>query len=349
MAEPWRIDVGDGGGQLVRTAMAVAALAGRPCELRNIRAGRPKPGLAAQHLAAVQAVAQAAGGTLAGDELGSRELHFEPGDATGPVWLETRIGTAGSTMLVLQATMPLLVRRGGGITVSGGTDNPLAPPVDYTTQVLLPALGAMGIEFGLELARRGFYPAGGGLIRAECAAHPTWRGFERLEWDGPVRIAGVAYSARLPLHVVERMRDTAVKRLRKGDGLTADQRARLREGGIKIELRPDEDAASPGAGLVLWAEDAAGRRLGAGALGERSKPAERVGDEAAGLLLDELAAGAPCDRHLCDQLAVWAALADGPCAWRVSRVTDHLTTVLRLLEDGLGVRFSLDGTTVRKG
>lgn len=343
----WVVDASHGGGQLVRTALCLAALQGRPLRLTGIRAGRSRPGLQRQHLAGVKAIAEATAGSLSGAQLGSLELSFTPGDAAGPLDLNVIIGTAGSTMLVLQALLPLLARRGGRVRVSGGTDNPLAPPVDYYRAVFLPALREVGVDVTLELLRRGYYPKGGGQVVAESAGQDGWGGFERVEWLGPVRLGGVAYSSRLPLHVTERLRQAAVRTWRHGEPVPTAMRPALRACEVEIALRPDEDADSPGAGIVLWAEDEAGRRVSASALGEPGKPSEKVAGEAATALLEELSRGAPCDRHLGDQLAFWAALATSPSRWRVGQVTEHLETSLHLLGQATGAQWAVvDGVVV---
>ena len=344
----WDIDASNGGGQLVRTALGIAAVRGLACRVTGIRAKRSRPGLARQHAAAAKAIAQASGGSISGAELGSQTVTLYPGQASGPLAMDIHIGTAGSTMLVLQALMPLLVIRGGEVRVHGGTDNPLAPPIDFTTHVLLPALQSTGIEVELELVRRGYYPKGGGEVVARAPGQAGWSGPQRTAWSGLARLAGVAYSSNLPLHVTERMREAALRAWKKAAPLDADSRAALRKLPTSIELRPDEPALSPGAGIVLWAEDHDGRRLSGSGLGEKGKPAERVGEEAAAFLLDAVATGAPCDPLLGDQLAVWAALADGPSAWRVAEVTDHLTSVLGLLADGLGVSWECHGDVIRR-
>jgi len=344
----WQVDASDGGGQLVRTALGIAAVRGLACDITGIRAKRSKPGLARQHAAAAKAIAQASGGSISGAELGSQQVTFWPGTATEPLAMDIHIGTAGSTMLVLQALLPLLVHRGGEIRVHGGTDNPLAPPVDFTTTVLLPALHEAGIEVALELVRRGYYPQGGGEVVARAMGQRSWSGILRETWTGAASLHGVAYSSSLPLHVTERMRDAALRAWKKGGPLDADARTALRKLPTRIELRPDEPALSPGAGIVLWAEDADGRRVSGSGLGEKGKPAERVGEEAADALLQALHSGTPCDEHLGDQLAVWAALADGPSTWRVAEVGEHLTTVLALLADGLGVAWELEGDRISR-
>lgn len=347
--ELWTVDASHGGGQLVRTAMAIAAWQGRPLHLTGIRATRSRPGLARQHAAAAQAMADATAAEITGAQLGSLALAFQPQDTVSRLDLDIHIGTAGSTMLVLQSLLPLLVRRGGSVRVHGGTDNPLAPPVDFYRSILLPALGDLGIELDLQLLRRGYFPKGGGEVVATAPGQATWQPIRRTTWGNPVHLRGVAYSSNLPLHVTERMRDAVVKGWKKARPLPTEMRPILREATIEIELRPAEPALSPGAGIVLWAEDEAGTRVAGSGLGERGKPAEKVGDEAVTMLLEDLAAAAPVDRHLGDQLAIWAALADGESVWRVAEVTDHLTSSLALLADGLGVEWSVDKGMVRVG
>ncbi|MCC6740426.1 MAG: RNA 3'-phosphate cyclase [Planctomycetia bacterium] len=344
MATTWTVDGSSGGGQIVRTAVAIAALRGVPVRVTNIRRARGNPGLQRQHIAAILAVERMSGGSLAGCVKGSSWVEFFPGKASGPVREQVDIGSAGSTMLVLQATLPILARRGGTLVVTGGTDNPMAPPVDWFREILVPALRSIGIAPGVELVRRGFFPAGGGEIAVSCPATPSWPGITRTAWKGPAKIEGVSYASSLPGHVPERIRAAALKELRSGKGLSADAKSALRE--CEQDVRLDlSSGPSPGAGIVMWAEDADGTRLGASALGERGKPSEDVGREAGAWLLAELAAGAPVDRHLADQLLVWAALATGPSEFAISEATDHVKSCAQLLRDGAGARIDVEGTS----
>ncbi|KAF0245776.1 MAG: RNA 3'-terminal phosphate [Planctomycetota bacterium] len=340
----WKVDGAIGGGQIVRTAVAISALRGVPVRVDNIRRSRGNPGLQRQHLAAILAVERISGGALAGAVKGSSWVEFFPGAATGLVRETVDIGSAGSTMLVLQAALPLLARRGGTLVVTGGTDNPLAPPIDWFREILVPTLRSIGILPGIELVRRGFFPVGGGEISVSCPATQSWPGVRRTDWSGPAKIAGVAYSSSLPEHVPERIRAAALKELRSGKGLSADAKSALRacEHDVRIEL---SKGPSPGAGIVLWAADANGVRLGASALGERGKPSEDVGREAGAWLLAELAVGAPVDRHLADQLLVWAALASSPSEFRIAEATEHVRSCAQLLREGAGARIDIEGTS----
>ncbi|NUN49789.1 MAG: RNA 3'-phosphate cyclase [Candidatus Brocadiae bacterium] len=338
----WHVDGGVGGGQIVRTAVAVAALRGIPVSVSNIRRDRGNPGLQRQHLASILAVEMISGGRLTGAIRGSAACTFTPGAATGPVRERIDIGTAGSTLLVLQAVLPILVRRGGTFLATGGTDNPMAPPVDWAREILLPALAPMGISAGIELVRRGFCPAGGGEILASSPATPAWSGLTRTRWGPLAAVRGIAYANNLPSHVPERIRHAALKELRSGKGLSADEKGRLRESEIDVRIERGE-GPSAGAGIVLWAEDDAGVRIGASALGELKKPSEEVGREAGSWMLAELAAGAPVDRHLADQLLLWCALASGPSEFRTGVVTEHLRSCAHLLEDAEAAAIAIDG------
>src|SRR5689334_333662 len=160
--------VGEGGGQILRTALALSALTGQPFEIEKIRAKRRKPGLLRQHLTAVRAATALCQAQVEGDSLGSMTLRFVPGDVK-PGEYAFAIGTAGSATLVLQTVLPplLLASRPSKITIEGGTHNPLAPPVDFLDRSFLPLVRRMGPRVRVQLERWGFYPAGGGRISVE--------------------------------------------------------------------------------------------------------------------------------------------------------------------------------------
>ena len=240
---PLEIDAswGEGGGQLARLAMALAAITGRAVHLKNIRARRPKPGLMAQHLTALRAVAALSGGELAGDALGATEINFLPGPIRGGKY-RFEVGTAGSIALVLQAALPVALRADGPsrLQISGGTDVKMAPTVEYLRLVFLPLVEAMGAKVRLESVHHGYYPRGGGevdLAVTPCRhLKPLW-----LEDPGPLReIRGVAHVAHLPMHIPERMAATA--------------RAVLADlGPVRIDTRVlgDAEACGQGGALVL--------------------------------------------------------------------------------------------------
>ncbi|MGC9318847.1 MAG: RNA 3'-terminal phosphate cyclase, partial [Armatimonadota bacterium] len=260
---------GEGGGQVLRTSLALSALLGREMRIHSIRAGRSKPGLAAQHLAAVRAAAEVCGADTEGASMGSQELTFRPRDLrSGDYRFE--IGTAGSTTLVLQTVLPpLLFARGSSVVrIHGGTNVRWSPPQEYIAEVFLPAIARMGASVELECITPGFYPRGGGCIEArvshlrETLAPLRWR--DRGELSSFKAFSVV--EARLPSHIIRRQIEGA--------------RQALGSAGLRTETAHPE-SASPGTMLMVVA---AFERGGGGftALGERGRPAEEVGREAGG-------------------------------------------------------------------
>ncbi|HVO15794.1 MAG TPA: RNA 3'-terminal phosphate cyclase [Alphaproteobacteria bacterium] len=312
---------GEGGGQILRTALSLAAIAGRSVRFVNIRAGRPKPGLAAQHLTAVRAAAALCAARVTGDALGSVELDFapqapaRPGSYVFDVAEARKGGSAGSVTLVLQTVLPPLALAEGRSTVvlRGGTHVDGGPSVDYAQEVWLPVLGAMGMDARLDLVRPGWFPIGQGEVVAEIAggAAPL-RPLQFRDRGAAKTLWGRATTSNLPDHVAQRMAGHAAGLLE----------AQAREASIAT-LRTA--AVATGAALFLGADYVQGRG-GATALGARGKPAEKVAEEAVAQLLAYDRSGAAVDSHLADQLIVPAALASGPSAFTTQRVTRHLTT-----------------------
>jgi RNA 3'-terminal phosphate cyclase (ATP) len=322
---------GEGGGQILRTALTLSALSGRRLGLTDIRAGRPKPGLAAQHLTAVRGAGALCGARIEGDALGSRGLDFAPrrpartGDYLFDVAAAREGGSAGATTLVLQTVLlPLALADGESrVLIRGGTHMAWSPSFDYVRDVWLPALVGMGVEATVALGAWGWFPVGKGEIRA--AIHGLGKGWpERLRplelcARGPLRrVFGRAVAANLPSHIAQRMADRARGLL---DGL-----------GVEVSIIPRRvSAACAGAGLFLTA-DYDGVRGGFTALGARGKRSEEVAEEAAAALLAHRDSGAVLERHLADQIVVPLALAAGPSRFTVERVTNHLRTNARVLE-----------------
>ncbi len=330
---PLEIDgsFGEGGGQLSRYAMALAAIAGRPIILRNIRARRARPGLMAQHLTAMRAVAVVSGGELEGAELGASEIRFTPGRIKSGDY-RFDVGTAGSIVLVLQALLPVVLHADGPcrLTITGGTDVRMAPPVDYLRLVFLPWLARMGARVSIESVRHGYYPRGGGEVSLKlmpCAALAPLI----AESPGALRsIRGVAHVARLPLHIPERMVGAA--------------RACLAGFGpveIATKVLAEEEACGTGGAMVLVAETERSL-LGSAAVAERGVPAEKLGEDAGHALRAELDAGAALDIHAADQLLIYAAQARGASRFTVREVTLHARTVMWLIAQFLPVQFRVE-------
>lgn len=341
MGELVVIDGTAGGGQMLRNAVALSAVSGRPVRVVNIRGARPRPGLRPQHLTAVKVAAEACGATLAGAEIGSQEIEFRPGAiVAGREW-RIDVGTAGSLTLVLQCLLPALAHAQGDsrVTLIGGTDVPFAPPIDYLREVFAPALAELGPRVEVWLERRGFYPKGGGEIEVAVGAPPGGAvdaspGLAPVSWTergAPKRFQGRSYSLGLPGHIAERMREAAMEVLREAGC-----------GEAEIEVEVVERGRSEGCGIALWAEFEGGRRLGGSALGRRGKRAEEVGREAAEGLLTELEGGGAVDGHLADQLVVWLALVRGRSEFTTSRVTEHLRLAAEVAEAMVGCRVIIE-------
>ncbi len=322
---------GEGGGQILRSAVALSVLTGRVLRIEKIRGGRPRPGLAAQHVTSVRAGAAICGGRLRGDEVGSRRLEFEPGGPADPgsyvfdVAAARKGGSAGAASLVLQTVFLPLALAGGTsrVSIRGGTHMAWSPPFDYLRDVWLPALAELGIGARLELGVSGWFPIGEGEIRAEIdGTAAIEQGRHRPAcWTtrGPLRgVSGRALVANLPEHIAERMADSAERAL-------ADLR-------VPIEIRRHHGrAACPGAGIFLCAEYE-NTRCGFSALGARGKPAEQVAEEAVAALLDHERSAGALDQHLGDQILLPLALAGGLSCFTVGRVTRHLETNAWVIE-----------------
>ena len=305
---------GEGGGQILRTSLALSLITGKPFHLRNVRAKRAKPGLQPQHLMSVRAAATVGQATVRGDSKGSTDLVFEPG-AVKPGRYRFDIGTAGATGLVLHTLyLPLMLGKDGPseLTLTGGTHVSTSPCFHFLDVTWRAYLALMGLRIRLRMDRPGFYPRGGGVVQAflqPCAEIQPFRLLER----GPVRVSGFSAVAGLPDQIARRQARRATVRLRQHD-LEADLQEQTWEGG-------------PGTVLALVLDTRPAPTLFFG-LGERSKPAERVADDAVDQVFAYLGAGndAAVDVHSADQIVLPLALAKGPSEYTVAEVTLHLLT-----------------------
>ncbi len=321
---------GEGGGQVLRTALALSAIRGVPVDIHSIRARRKAPGLRPQHLTAVTALAQICGAQVEGASIGSQRVLFSPG-AVRPGEYRFDVGTAGSTALVLQAILlPLALGTGPSqVTLTGGTHVPWSPPADYLRDVCLPVLAGMGIAARLRVDRWGFYPKGGGRVVVKVEGNADLQPVTLVFRGGNVELRGVSAVANLPRKIAERQRDRVLRRLR-AEGRSAE-----------IEV---VEADAPGAGtFLLLVAETAGIPAAFSSLGERGKPAEQVADEAVDALLDFLKAEAALDPHLADQVILPGARALGTSRLTTSRVTQHLLTTVQLVQQLLGCPVQVGG------
>lgn len=318
--------MGEGGGQIIRTSLACSLITGTPFRITRIRAKRRKPGLMRQHLTAVKAAAELGHAELSGAEIGSSELEFKP-RTVRPGAYHFAIGTAGSTMLVLQTVLPalLLADAPSELTLEGGTHNPLAPTFDFIEKAFLPLIRRMGPSVQATLVRHGFAPVGAGRVQVEIRPAPL-EPFELLERGAIVRREGRVLLAHLPESIARREIRRASKRLGWEESL--------------FSIEHLDAPRGPGNAVVLELESEHVTEVFA-AIGERGKPAERVADEAAGELLGYLEAGVPVGVHLADQLLLPLALAKGG-AFRTLRLSGHTRTQMEVLRRFLGVEFRVE-------
>lgn len=287
--------MGEGGGQVLRSALALAVLTQTPLRLFNVRAKRKKPGLLAQHRTAIQAAATMSGAEVRGADLGSREVHFIP-QVLVPGHYRFSIGSAGSTTLVLQTVLwPLLVAEGTSVVeLEGGTHNPLAPPFEFFAHVLAPLLQRMGAGVRLELCRPGFYPAGGGAIRMTVEGGRPLRSLELVE-RGATQTRVEAVVSNLPRSIAQREVDVIARALALSPSQCTIQ-----------EVESD----GPGNVVTIDATFEHGRERFT-AFGERRKRAESVAQEAVDTYRAWDALRVPVAEHLADQLLIPLALAGG--------------------------------------
>lgn len=316
---------GEGGGQILRTALGLCMVTGRPFRIERIRARRPKPGLARQHLVAVSAAATISQAEVTGASLGSQELVFRPGQLR-PGKYSFDIGTAGSTSLVIQTLLPAVTVSPGSweIELVGGTHNPLAPPVDFLEKTFFPILRQMGADVDIRLVRPGFYPAGGGRVIFRAGGQQILRPFELTERGALKRRLAWAAVANLPVHIAERELET----LRRA-----------------LDFDPSElavyqwKAHGPGNVLVVELEFENITEV-LTAFGERGKPAEKVAEELAREVRRYLKANVPVGEHLADQILIPLALA-GKGRFRTLPLSSHAETNLEIINTFLPLRWQI--------
>ena len=346
---PLEIDgsYGEGGGQVLRTSLALSALCHRPIEVFNIRAGRSKPGLRPQHLTAVRALAAICRAEVRGDALNSQWISFSPSarPAGGSYCFDVREmaqqSSAGSMTLIAQTlVLPLsFAEKPSEVVLRGGTHVPWSPPWHYLQQVFLPTVGRQGLRAAVDLKTWGWYPVGSGEFN--LAVQPV-SGLGNLVWDRRgdlVQVTGTAAVTNLPAHIPQRM-------ARRATNL-------LREAGFKCQIQPiRKRGPAAGAGIFLTAEYECGM-AGFSALGRKGKAAERVAEEACRDLIRHHQAGdeSPVDPLLADQLILPLAVAKGDSVFRTSQITQHALTNIHVVESFLQTAIQVerrgDAATIR--
>lgn len=319
---------GEGGGQSVRTSVAMSTVTGKEVHLTRIRENRPTNGLSKQHCTAVQAVASMTGSEVFGNSLGSRELTVKP-KIDRKYEMTMDIGTAGSISLVLQA-MQLAAStfdRKVTVDISGGTNVMWAPPIDSYQQVLYPLMSKMGIKASAEIVERGFYPEGGGRVKASFEPIHGIKPLNLTDLGKLKKVSGICYIQHLPKWITDQMLE--------GCHSVLDDYCDVNF----VLQRTSGD--SRGAGLSLVAEYENGL-LGSNVLTTRGHPAKQAGIDAASDLIQVMESGSTLDVHTADQLLPYMAMADGVSAFSVSRISRHLLSQMDTLETFLDVRFGVE-------
>jgi RNA 3'-phosphate cyclase len=321
---------GEGGGQILRTATALSAVLKIPCRVFNIRKGREKPGLQTQHLLGLRALAELCNGRLEGDYLNSTEIKFYPGEIIAKD-LTVRIETAGSITLCLQTLLPVALFAKNPIKISfkgGGTDVPFSPTIDYFRYVFLKILEKMGIKVEINVLRRGFYPAGGGEVEAKV--YPSkLKPLNLTERGNFQEILAISVAS-------ESLKERKVAERQLSEPRRVFKALKLK-GKEKIEYVKTE---SPGSCLVLVARYE-NTILGSDELGKLGVPAEKIGKECVEKLLEEERSGTCLDRFLTDQILIYMALAGGKSQVRISKLTLHAQTNIKIIEKFLNGKFEV--------
>jgi RNA 3'-phosphate cyclase len=325
----------EGGGQILRMAITYSAVMGVPIKIRKIRADRRPPGLQPQHLTTLKAVAEICEAETKGFNLGSMEIMFTPEPPKGGTY-DFDIGTAGSIGLLLQCIAPIAAFSDSTtrIRVKGGTAVRWSPPVRVLDNVVWEALRQMGFRGELHVLREGFYPRGGGIV--EVNIEPIKK-LDPIKAESPGenrKIMGYSLCGRLPRHVAERQASSA-KMMLEDAGYQTDISVRVAQG--------SEASISPGSVIGIWADSRPKMFMGESALGERGKPAERVGAEAASSLLEQLKSQTAVDLHTADNLIIWCSLATGDSAYTASSLTMHTLTAIELAKIFTNARFEVEG------
>ncbi|EGO21677.1 hypothetical protein SERLADRAFT_440921 [Serpula lacrymans var. lacrymans S7.9] len=344
----------EGGGQLLRNTVTLSALLSKPVSICNVRHNRKPPGLRKQHEAGIKLAAEICSADTTGVAVASTTVGFKPGTVHLPSTFSADPGTAASTTLLLQVSLPCLLfssntSEPSSLVLRGGTNATQAPQVDYIQHVFLPFMRKkMGLDVSLKINTRGYFPKGGGNVY--CSISPMsgpLPAISLLERGAVTAIRGEARVGGLPLSLAKRMKEAGHQKL-VSSGIPADI--------IQIDsVREKEgDAFGAGGGIVLWAETEGGCIIGGSAVSTKTKTPEEVGQGAAEELLLNLAHGGCVDEYLQDQIIIFLALAKGKSTIKTGPITMHTRTAVWVAEQMTGAKFALqenesDATIVCEG
>ncbi|MBI2148261.1 RNA 3'-phosphate cyclase [Candidatus Woesearchaeota archaeon] len=329
------IDGSIGGGQILRTALSLSALTQKTFKIINIRGKRENAGLQHQHLTAVNSISKICNAQIKGNELHSKELEFTPNNVT-PGSYKFDIGTAGSTILVLQTLLPPLIfaKEKSTLEITGGTANPLAPPALDIKEVFLWHLEKIGIDVKLEIEKEGFYPKGGGEIKVIINTCKEIKELNLLEHH-----KGNYEETKIIAVCSKELKEREVaKRMIKGFKLNFPIQNKI----LSEELYAE--TLSPGC-YIHANYNYEDHKIGMSVLGEKSKKAEDIGKECALKLLEEMKTGASTDHFTADQLLIYMAIK-GSGKLKVSQITDHMKTNIQIIEKFLDVKFNIKDNVI---
>lgn len=322
---------GEGGGQILRTAVSLSAITGKPVEVTNIRAKRSNPGLRPQHMAGIKIIAELFHAKIENLHVGADWIRFTPSDAFEGGSVKVDVGTAGSIPMILMAVIPAVSLSNNSIEIeiTGGTDVRASPTIDYVRHVVADAYRSIGIKFSCDILKRGYYPKGGGIVKtviAPCKEPGTMELLTAREVSAKI----TSVCGQLPRHVAERQTSSAILALEKKGIRCNNYSASI------------ETAVSPGSSILVYSASDFGPHIGGDSIGELGKRAEAVGLEAADRFLESALAEVPVDPFIADMLVLPLVLAKGRSKYRIARATEHLRTNLRVASQLVGCKYSVD-------
>lgn len=333
MAAPIRIDgsEGEGGGQILRTAVSLSAITGKPIEVTNIRAKRSTPGMRPQHMTGIKIIADLFHASVENLKVGGDWIRFAPSDKFEGGSVKVDVGTAGSIPMILMAVVPAVSLSSNSleIEIMGGTDVRASPTIDYVRYVVGDAYRSIGIKFSSDVIKRGYYPKGGGIVKTTiepCKEPGTMELLAAREFAP--RITSVC--GQLPRHVAERQTSSAMIMLEKKGIRCSNYSASI------------ETSISPGSSILVYSASDFGAHIGGDSIGELGKRAEAVGAEAAERFLESALVQAPVDPFLADMLVLPLALANGKSRYRIARASEHLRTNLRVASLLVGCKYKIE-------
>lgn len=336
MAKVMDIDgsVLEGGGQILRMALCFSILCKKPIRVFNIRAGRKKPGLMAQHMKGIELLRAICNAQVQGLELGSMEVQFHPGDI-GQGKFVAHVQTAGSVSLLLQAALPVAIFGSGAITLDlkGGTNVDMAPQVDFMTEIFRPNMEKFGATFDFDLFRRGYFPKGGGHCVAHIKPVRSLKPVTLVDFGAINRCFGWSFVAgAVPMRVAKDLADGAKNMLKR---IYRDE-IDIEEYRESVDMAPDNCS-----GIILGIQTTTGVVMGGAVLGNRNKDAFRTGEEAANVIKSAYKLRACVDRHVQDMMIVLMALADGRSRIKTEPLTLHTQTAIHVAELMTMTRFTV--------